>query len=136
MANYYLNDNHGFGMFSAHGVPRKNYFAMQAFRGLLDTPLRVHAAGGDPAQLTLCAGVSRDKTAAGILISNFRSTAQPVRLTVRNLPWQGGTRYELALVDAARDLAVARTGTLPAEPLDLSSELKAPALGLLTLKRE
>ena len=33
------------GLFTFHGVPRKNFHAMKAFRRLLDTPLRAEAAG-------------------------------------------------------------------------------------------
>jgi len=135
-ANYYSNINHGFGLFSLHGRPHKSYFALKAFARLLDTPQRVYAAGGRPDQLAICAGLNRDKTAVGVLIANFRGTPlEPLRLTVRGLPWQGPARFELAVVDAAHGLDVVRTGALPAEPLDLSADLKAPAVGLITLSK-
>jgi hypothetical protein len=135
VSNFYMNDTNGFGMFTEHGVPCKNYYAMRAFTRLLETPLRVQAAGGRPDQITICAGTNRDKSAVGVLISNFRG-AGPVRLTVRNLPWQGATRYELAVVNAAHNLEAVCSGTLGAGPVELTEELKAPAVGVVTLKPE
>ncbi|MCY3018951.1 MAG: hypothetical protein NTW87_07985 [Planctomycetota bacterium] len=136
VANYYLSDNHGFGLFTFHGVPRKNFYAMKAFRLLLDTPVRVHAAGAQPSRLSVCAGLNREKSEAGILIGNLRLTDQPLRVTVQGLPWQGQTRFGLAVVDSAHNLETIRSGVLPDGPLDLSTDLKAPAVGLLKLRRD
>jgi xylan 1,4-beta-xylosidase len=135
VANYYVSDNHGFGLFTFHGTPRKNFYAMKAFRRLLDTPLRVEVSGGRPDALAACAGLNRAKTEAGLLIGNYR-LASPPRLVVRNLPWNGPTQFELFVVDATRNLEAARRGTLPPEGLDLAAELKAPAVVLVTLKPE
>jgi hypothetical protein len=131
VANYYLCDNHGFGLFTFHGVPRKNYHAMRAFRLLLDTPLRVEATGAQPSRLAVCAGMNKEKNKARILIANLREE-QPLRLVVRGLPWQGRTQCEMLVLDAAHDRKGRQDG-LHAEGLDLSAELKAPAVGLLTL---
>jgi xylan 1,4-beta-xylosidase len=134
VANYYMSDNQGFGLFTFHGVPRKNFHAMKAFRRLLDTPLRAEAAGALPDRLVLCAGLDRGNTEAGILVVNYRFEGRPVHLDVRGLPWSGPTTFELSVVDARRNLETVRSGTLPAEGLDLSAELKAPAVGLLKLR--
>ena len=136
VSNYYGSDNHGFGLFTFHGVPRKNFYAMKAFRLLLDTPLRAQAAGSQPSRLSVCAGLNREKSEARVLISNLRLAAQPLRVSIRGLPWLGATRYELAVADAAHNLETTCSGLLRAEPLDLSNELEAPAVGLLKLRRE
>jgi hypothetical protein len=133
VANYYLSDNHGFGLFTFHGTPRKNFYAMKAFHRLLDTPQRVEVSGTQPDRLAACAGLNAAKTEAGILIGNYRSD-RPLRLRLQNLPWTGPTRFELAVIDATHNLETIRKDLWPAEELDLSADLKAPAVGLLTLK--
>ena len=136
VANYYMFDNHGFGLFTFHGVPRKSFHAMKAFRRLLDTPLRAEAAGALPDRLAVGAGLHREKTSAGILVGNLRFEGRPLRVRVTGLPWGGATAFDLSVVDAARSLEVVRSGALPAGGLDLSAELKAPAVGLLRLRPE
>jgi hypothetical protein len=136
VANYYTADHQGFGLFSAYGVPKKTFFAFKAFKTLLDAPLRVEARGSVPGRLAACAGVSRDRTQAMVLIGNFRSPDDRIDLTMKNLPWEGAASYEVLVVDAEYDLKQVRRGELPANEFKLALDLKAPSVALIKLRKE
>lgn len=128
-ANYYMCDNQpGFGTFTFHGVPRKNYYALKAFSQLAQTPLRAACTGGD-SKLTICAGLNRDKTEARILIGNF--SGQPARLNVSGVPWDA-SKYELTVLDESRNLTKVKGGELSG---DILSELKGRWVALIQLKK-
>jgi xylan 1,4-beta-xylosidase len=132
-ANFYTAEVQMFGMFNLNGVPRKNYYAFKAFRGLLDTPRRVKAPPCEAGHVAVCAGLDSANTRAAILLSNFNPPTDASNLVLRGLPWRGQTGFELYLVDANHDLQLARRGTLGSDGhLDLS-ELKAPSVALLKL---
>lgn len=134
VANFYTGEIQGFGLFNIHGVPKKTFYAFKAFRGLLDTPLRVtvrEPAGGSVAAL---AGVRADRQGAAVLLSNFRSPERRVNLTCEHLPWQGTTRFEFLVVDAAHDLVMVREGQVEPGSAALTLELPAPAVGWLILR--
>jgi hypothetical protein len=135
VANYYSADTGGFGLFNWYGAPRKTFYAFKAFKALLDTPLRVEAAGGDAGRMAACAGMARDKASAAILIANYRSSQDKLDVTAKNLPWDGQTAYEFFIVDGQRDLEKVRTGVLPSGNFKLPVDLKAPAVGLVTLRK-
>ncbi len=102
VANYYTTDTQGFGLFTFHGAPRKNYQTFKAFKLLLDTPHRVQATGGDPAHLAIAAGLNADKSALGILISNYNSQSESIQINVKGLPWQGEAICQILILDSAR----------------------------------
>ncbi len=62
VANYYSGDVNPFGLFNRYGVPRKTYYAMDAFRRLLTTPRRVHASGWQAGRTAVCAGIDSEQT--------------------------------------------------------------------------
>lgn len=154
VANYYMSDNHGFGLFTQHGVPKKTFHAMKAFRRLLETPLRVAVRGGCPEGLALCAGTDRYRSRLCILVGNLRgcpsgtpvddrvddrpggraAPLEPIRISVPLLPWRGGSEYEILVVDGSRDLEKVREGRWPEGPLDISAELAAPAAALISIR--
>ncbi len=110
VANYYLSDSNGLGLFTVDGVPKKNYYAMKAFRMLLDTPVRLETRGGQPKGLNLCAGINTDKTEIGVLITTMQQVGNPVQLMLTTIPWEGSSGYELYVLNARSNLEMLRRG--------------------------
>jgi hypothetical protein len=106
VCNLFHGELGGFGLFNEHGVPQKNYHALLAFRGLLDTPHRVETHGAVGGQLALAAGLNEAGTEASVLISDLVHSHLEYRLMVSKLPWSGRTVVETRLVDATHDFAV------------------------------
>jgi hypothetical protein len=104
VANYYSGDTNWFGLFNRYGVPRKTFYAMKAFRMLLDTPIAVKVTGGMEGHPAVCAGVNEDRTMMTILVSNLRAQDKQVQLRIEALPWQGLARWEVYTLNAARNL--------------------------------
>lgn len=132
-ANFYTAEIQVFGMFSFHGVPRKNFHAFRAFRTLLDTPRRVQTPPCEAGRLAISAGLNADGNRAAILLSNFDTAGGVPDLIIRRLPWSGPTAFEVHLVDAQHDFQLARRGTLETEDRLASPELRAPAVMLVKL---
>jgi xylan 1,4-beta-xylosidase len=134
VANLFHGELGAFGLFNEFGVPQKNYHALRAFRGLLDTPHRVEASGGVPGRLAVAAGLNARKTEARVLISNFNQPESELRLDLGNLPWTGDTLVELRAVDAERDFEVMRVEVVRADAPTLTVNLASPAIALVTLR--
>jgi len=135
VANYYRGDSGGFGLFTGDGVPGKPFYALKAFKWLLDTPVRVATRGSVPGRLAIGAGLNPAKTQATILISNFRSGEEKVDLAVEHLPWEGPVTCETFLLDGARDLARISREERPGGELRLSPGIKAPSVLLIRLRK-
>ena len=135
VANYYTGEIQGFGLFDFHGLPKKTFYAMKAFKWLLDTPVRLATRGDLAGRIVICAGTNRDKTEVGILVSNFNSAEAKVELRISPLPWNGPTLCESYLVDGAHDLTKVNEARLEANHVRLSQELKAPSLCFVKLKK-
>ena len=84
-ANYYSADIHGFGMFSEHGVPHKNFGAVQLFSQMLQTAERLSVSGNLPATVAILAGTNSDRTQCNIFVSNH--SQEPYSLTVNLNSW-------------------------------------------------
>jgi hypothetical protein len=80
------------------------------------------------------AGLNADRTAARVLISNFNHPATEVRIELANLPWRGGTRFEVLLVDAQREFEAVESGSLPGPGGSLNLKLARPAVALIRLR--
>ena len=132
-ANFFSGDIQMFGLFTINGVPRKNFYALKAFRTLLDTPQRVKTPPCLRGQIALCAGLNAGHNRAAVLLSNFETADGPLELASRELPWRGATEFELYLVDAAHDFQLARRGSLGTDGRLRIPELKAPAVALVKL---
>ncbi|MBC7964655.1 MAG: hypothetical protein H7Z17_01920 [Fuerstia sp.] len=91
-ANYYSADIHGFGMFSEHGVPHRNYDAIRLFAKMLATTERLDVSGNLPAAVSILAGINADRTQCHILASNHSSTSY--ELTVRLDSWSQNQEIE------------------------------------------
>ena len=66
-------------MFNADGTPMKNAFGFAAVGRMLDTPLRIAAAGGDDKGFAVLAGRNTAGTEVQVLISNY--AIPPANLT-------------------------------------------------------
>ena len=69
-ANYYSADIHGFGMFSEHGVPHRNYDAIRLFSQMMPTKERLAVSGKLPSAVAILAGTNPDRTQCRVLVSN------------------------------------------------------------------
>lgn len=127
VCNLFHGEVGGFGLFNEHGVPQKNYYALRAFRQLLDMPRRVETRGAIRGQLALMGGMNANE--ASVLISNFADPQTEFRLVAINLPWREPTAVETRLVDATHDFALISSVTNGSSSAVLPLTLKAPAIG-------
>jgi hypothetical protein len=135
VGNHYTTTAGPFGLFNEYGVPRKSFYAVKAFRTLLDTPLRVEAGGGEPGRLAVVAGLSRARTEAGVLISNYRAAGEKFDLAVKGLPWDGPSVYEVLVVDAGHELEKVQDAAPAAGAIRISLDLKAPSVCLVKIRK-
>jgi len=135
VANYYRGDANPFGLFNWHGVPKKTYHAMRAFRMLLATPLRVKASGGREGHLAVCAGTSKSRMAATVLIANFRHPTRTLDLRIASVPWQGEARWELLRLDSGKDLTPIRSGRSSGGQIDLEVRCPAPCVVVVKVSK-
>ena len=136
-ANYYTGDTNPFGLFNRYGVPRKTFYAVRAFRLLLETPVRLAAAPAPSSAWAGCAGTNRSRTKLTILLSNFRCKDKAWCLQVEKLPWSAPTRWEVLRLDAGRDLAQTAQGTAePGRGFTRKGTWEAPCVLLVRLSGE
>ncbi len=134
VANYYSGDTNAFGLFSHAGAPRTTYYAMKAFRQLLDTPQRVQTTGWRAGSTAACAGINQQRDRVSILLSNFRCDDPEFHLQVDQLPWSGSTTWRLLQVDAQHNLQQVASGVAAAPQLTLPCRAAAPSLLLVQLQ--
>lgn len=132
VVNLYSGDTLPFGLFDRFGAPKKTFFAVKAFKMLLDTPVRVKASGTEPGRTAVCAGLNPERTRATVLISKFLGTDEACDLVVDRLPWQGPTTYQAFAVDERHSLEPLHTRIINAKPVRLS--LRLPAPGVLVVR--
>jgi len=136
VANYYTGEIQGFGLFTFHGSPRKNYYAFKAFRQLLDCAVRVATPPTEAGKVTWCAGRNEKGTAAAILISNFNTPDTNLTITPTGLPWTGASQVEVLKVDGERDLQPIRSGLVERGQAIELDKFEAPAVVLIKLAPE
>lgn len=133
LACLFNGENTGFGPFTFHGAPRKNYFGLQAFRALLETPRRLAVENAD-AETTVLAGLSDDGQTLQVLLARLTPAQDDVSLAFETLPWAGRSRYEVRLVDAGNDLASIKSGSLEDRPARLTVPVRSPVVVLVRLQ--
>lgn len=133
VGNLFHGELGGFGLFNEHGVPLKNYHALQAFHGLLETPRRVATLGATAGKLAVVAGLSADGTEASVLVSNFAQPQADHRLDPLHLPWSGPTAVEIRIVDASHDFKLISSTTNALSNAAINLSLKAPSVALIRL---
>ena len=134
VCNLFHGELGGFGLFNEHGVPQKNYHALRAFSGLLETPRRVQTSGVVQGQLSIIAGVNATETAAAILISNFARTEPGFRVAATNIPWRSRTIVETRVVGATGTFDQVVRETNATSSFTVTLELKSPAVALIRLR--
>ena len=128
VANYYNGDVNPFGLFNRYGVPRRNYYAMDAFQRLLATPQRVQASGWQAGRTAACAGIDSEGRRAGVLISNLRSEESSFVLEIDHLPWNESTAWTAYVLDAERNLERVASGVHAGRPSASAAGIaRAPA---------
>lgn len=92
---FYTGTTEMWGLFTSAGAPQTPYYALLAFRKLLDTPSRIAVEGlrANDAALSALAGVSRSRRVIRVLLSNTSSDARNVTLEFDHVPWQGAGFY-------------------------------------------
>lgn len=135
VADFYQGTNMFWGgLFDEFGVPRKPYFTFKAFRYLLETPDRVFTSGSDRNALAVTAGLSRDKSEATILISNFGRQYNRYDIVVRGLSRTRTFKYEMYAIDSAHDLNLVRSGNSEPSPFTISTEVETPSVCLIRIR--
>jgi xylan 1,4-beta-xylosidase len=132
VANYYSGDTNHFSLFNRYGVPRKSFYAMQAFRRLLDTPLRLATTGWRPDVNAVCAGVNSHKNQVSVLLSFLRKPESACRLEIHNLPWGDRTAWAKYVVDGNNNLNRLDQGFCQDRTLHLDCSVSAPTVCLIT----
>ena len=135
-ANYYAGDTKPFGLFDELGAPRKPFHVFRAFRSLLETPVRVEARVQGAEDLAACAGLSKDGASASVFLARFRAGARRAsRVRLENLPWTGGSRWEVLVVEREKDFESSLGGDAAGSSIDIEISLEAPWAALVTVRR-
>lgn len=135
VANFYTGEIQGFGLFSFHGVPQKNYYAFLAFRRLLDTPERLETSPAPPG-LTILAGRDAQQRRLNVLLSNFKQEEPQIMLRISGLPGAGEMPWQWRVVDAQANLEVRAQGRAAGREIQLPLGLRAPSVGWLSLQMQ
>ena len=69
-----------------------------------------------------------------VLVANLNSPDDRLAVTVKNLPWEGESEFEVLAVDTERDLAVVQRGPLP-ELGSVDLPAKGPAVFLIKVRK-
>jgi len=135
LADYYQGTTHYWGgLFDEFGAPRKACFTFEAFKSLLGTPERVFTSGSDDNSVAVIAGLSKDKSEATVLISNFGTPYNRYDITFRGLPWQESFAYEKYVVDAHHNLDLTMSERIKTPTLSVSEEVESPSVCMLRLR--
>jgi hypothetical protein len=115
MAMVYRASEGLYGMFDSHGERTKVFYAFKAFGGMIETPLRVAAEGGNVGTgLAVLAGRSEDGSVARVLASNYQHPCGAVEVAIQHLPWRGPSVCRIHVLDAHHDLELVQTMNQPA----------------------
>ena len=132
-ANYFNAATGGFGLFDPHGVPRKPFHAMRAFKMLLDGGPRVNVSGaGD---LAACAAADRIGESVTLMVSNESAEPRTVAVTVEDFPWQSPVALDVWTLDATHDLALTESLALQPTERRIERTLRGHAVCVIRLRR-
>jgi hypothetical protein len=125
----------GFGLFNESGVASKNYHAMRAFRELLDTTHRAGVSTVAPPGMRVGAGLNPEGTEARVLVSHYSDRMVDLEVLCGGLPWRGGGRLELLLLDMENDLVpvIQQADDVPGASVRIA--LDGPAVLLIRLRQ-
>jgi xylan 1,4-beta-xylosidase len=130
-ANMFSGDSGPFGLFTQHGEPKKTYYAVKAFRQLVECPDRMAARGIRNTHGGVLAGMTADKRKVVVLLANYREQDDGFELTMRNLPWKGPSRFTVRRLDAKENLERAEVEVADST---IAVGLEAPGVALITVE--
>ncbi|MCF7668839.1 MAG: hypothetical protein K9N48_03580 [Verrucomicrobia bacterium] len=136
MAYFYHSSTGGFGMFTQYGLPKKNYYAFKAFIELLSTPLRLETTERMDGASAVCAGIDEAREEVTLLYSGFRTEAERVELSFENIPWSGGSRVRVFILDAAHDLDKLMEVSYDGTEFSIAFDAAPPVLCLLKVEKD
>lgn len=135
LADFYQGTNHFWGgLYDEFGVPRKPYFAFKAFKFLLDTPMRVSSLSLNSKGIAVIAGLSKERTEAAILLSNFGTECNHYDLRIRGLPWRNTVNCQTFLVDSIHDLDLITSRESAAGMVSLSQDVEVPSVCVIRIR--
>lgn len=137
VANYYDSQPTSWfcGLFDTYGVPQKTYYAFQAFREILNYPVRVSAEITSIREDTSClATVNKEKSKAAILISKFggEKTAE-YSLEFSNFSVKDSTKCEIYILDKYNNLDLKKTEILATGTKKIKIVLQEYSVALIKL---
>ena len=100
-ANYYSADIHGFGMFNEHGVPHKNFDAVNLFAQLVQTPARLSVSGRLPEAIAVLAGTNSDRTRYTVLLSNYSPELHQLTMKLVSWPNAGNVTSQIQSLESS-----------------------------------
>jgi xylan 1,4-beta-xylosidase len=132
VCNLFHGETGIFGLFTEVGAPTRNYYGVQAFAQMLDTPKCLTVTGGISGKLAVIAGTNADKTKAAVLIAN-PGGPESIRLSITNFPGWGQGEVEVKLVDGQKLLEPLVVQEKKAGELNLS--LRPPCVAILSWQK-
>lgn len=103
VANFYSGDTNPFGLFTRHGVPKKNFYGMKLFSQLTHTPQRLAITRKEPGKVIACAGGDSEKDEVQILLSQFQGSEQQVHVNLTGKDWLANAWMQVCVVDEKRN---------------------------------
>lgn len=135
VSNFYTGEIQGFGLFTIHGTPKKNYYAFKAFRQMIDTPNRLKTESNMP-RITALAGVNNDKNRINILISSLDSKVDKIVVKLQNQLWAQNSKCEISAVDHSHNLTPLTTLSINKNLHKIIIPINFPSVVLLSIKPE
>ena len=129
-AQLFSGDSSPFGLFTQHGEPKKTYYAMLAFRQLLETPQRVATSGTIAGEVNAMAGMNSDKSELTLLVSNYKARHERFSIELKSLPWRGQTQVQCSQLNAHLNLEPITPPTM-SDDHKLTLALPAPAVAVI-----
>ena len=133
VANFYWVRDSFWGILDQYGAKRKNYFAFNAFRTMLDTANRVMTTPNDAETGYAVLAGRGDGPSANVLLANFRARNADFKLTISSWPWQDAAVCRCYLLDYDRNLTLTREIRLDVDNHTVDLCMPAPAFCLLRI---
>jgi len=136
----YCADLHpGLGLHErATGRLKISAYAFAAWKRLLETPVRVAAAGGDDRGYTIVAGKDPGGRRVRVLVSDFQSGHDAFALRLANLPWDDETAFTVrrSLIDARHRLETVEETTGKGRTLAITTPFPSACVCLIEIDRQ
>lgn len=122
------------GLFDYYGCPQKTYHAFNAFRHMLDYPVRVDSCvnNADGALYSLAA-VDPERGRVALLVSNFGGNGDGCEIAMQSLPVRQGATYRIQVLDKDRDLVPLEEGTLASPHATIRIALPRHSVAFITI---